>query len=622
MLSIPEDLRALGVTDIVAIDAEFVPRRGERVTPVCICGKSLVHGKEWQLFNDGNHEPCPFPDNAETLFVSFTAPAEWSFYLAMGWELPVTIIDLYAEMCLKFNGCPGKDGKRIFPSLLMALDHYGLDSISAAEKDEMRDLILRGNYTPEERQEILLYCWTDVIALETLLPAMLPSINTYPELQRGAYTRSVAAPEFNGVPIDVPVYEDLKAKWTDIKVGLAMRVEQKHGYGVYALDAKGRAHWTVKGFESLVCRVGLDKVWPRTPQGRFMVSDQDDGGPENRVFKTMAQRCPYLEPLRVTRKTLTTLRRFDLPIGTDGRCRYDQRPWASSTGRNYPKTTEGYIYGLPKWTRRLIKPEPGRALAYVDLRACEYGIQAGLSRDPRMMESYKSGADVYLRLAELAGAVPADATKATHPRERMLYKVAQLAASYGQTAYGLAKNTGCTIQEAKAVHKNMERVYPRYFAWRERSAIGAECARRMITPLGWSVPITKNTKPNFLLNFPIQGAGADILRAATTMMYDEGIRILAMVHDAVLVEDDNQNIEQSAKMVQDCWRKASKSILRGFELDSDIEIVRYPDTFAPEDTDEFWNFLTELRQGVCVPKNDFQSETGALEGSEEEAVSA
>jgi hypothetical protein len=113
----------------------------------------------------------------------------------------VTIIDLYAEMCLKFNGRPDKDGDRVFPSLLVALDHYGLDSISAAKKDEMRDLILRGNYTPEEKQEILAYCWTDVVALEKLFPAMLPSMNVYQAMQRGTYTRVVAAAEFNGVPI-------------------------------------------------------------------------------------------------------------------------------------------------------------------------------------------------------------------------------------------------------------------------------------------------------------------------------------------------------------------------------------------------------------------------------------
>jgi DNA polymerase I-like protein with 3'-5' exonuclease and polymerase domains len=237
-----------------------------------------------------------------------------------------------------------------------------------------------------------------------------------------------------------------------------------------------------------------------------------------------------------------------------------------------------------------------------------------------MMESYKSEADVYLRLAELAGAVPAGATKATHPRERMLYKVAQLAASYGQTAYGFAKNTGCTIQEAEAVHKNMERVYSRYFGWRERARTVAECTRRMATPLGWSVPITPKTRPNFMLNFPIQGAGADILRAAATMMDDEGIKVLAMIHDAVLIESGTDTIDQSAKIVQDCWRKASKSILGGFELDSDVEIVRHPDTFAPEDTDEFWNFLAELRQGAGVPKNNCLSEEGALAESVDVAV--
>jgi hypothetical protein len=86
---------------------------------------------------------------------------------------------------------------------------------------------------------------------------MLPSTNLYQAMQRGTYTRVVAAAEFNGVPIDVAVYEDPKAKWAEIKVGLAMAVEKKHGYGVYALDAKGRVHWKVKAFEALVCRLAI-----------------------------------------------------------------------------------------------------------------------------------------------------------------------------------------------------------------------------------------------------------------------------------------------------------------------------------------------------------------------------
>jgi hypothetical protein len=118
----------------------------------------------------------------------------------------------------------------------------------------------------------------------------------------------------------------------------------------------------------------------------------------------------------------------------------------------------------------------------------------------------------------------------------------------------------------------------------------------MFSPAGWSVPVTRETTSNFLFNFPIQSAGADILRVATTLMFDAGIRILALVHDAVLIEDDATNIELAAGTVQDCWRKASSVVLKGFELDSDAEIVRYPDTFAPEDSAEFWDLLTALRQ--------------------------
>jgi DNA polymerase family A len=595
VLAVPDDLRELGVTDIVAVDAEYVvSRKGEHVSPVCICAKSLINGKEWSQFNDGTRQPCPFPVDPETLFVSYAAPAEWSYFLAMGWELPLSIIDLFAEMSLRLNGLKDEKGRRFYPSLLMAMDYYGLDALSAAEKHGMRELILRGDYSSQEKKEILDYCWSDVVALERLLPVMLPKMDAYGAMQRGAYTRVCAAVEFNGIPIDVPVYRDLKDKWPAIKAGLAMAVEERYDYGVFVRNKKGSVTWNEKGFQALVYRLGLQDVWPRTELGKLRTSDSDKGADEEKVFKTMAQQCPYFEPLRVARKTLTNIRKFDLPVGADGRLRYNPMPWASLSGRNQPR--QGNIFGLPKWARRLIRPEPGAALAYIDLRACEFGIAAGLSQDPEMLESYVSSADVYLRLAHLAGAVPKSATRDSHPHERALYKVAQLAASYGQTPYGLAKSTGCSIQKARIVHENLRKVYQRYFRWIDHEAIKAEVRKRMESPLGWSVPVHAQTVPNFLFNFPIQSAGADILRAATTLMLDEGVRILALVHDAVLIEDSIQSIEQSVKVVQDCWRRAAASILNGLELDSDVEIVRYPETFAPKGTEEFWNLLTDLRR--------------------------
>ena len=104
-----------------------------------------------------------------------------------------------------------------------------------------------------------------------------------------------------------------------------------------------------------------------------------------------------------------------------------------------------------------------------------------------------------------------------------------------------------------------------------------------------------------LLNFPIQGAGADILRAASSLMFDEGVQILALVHDAVLIEDVDGQVERAAQVARRCWSEASSSILSGFPLESDVEIVRYPHTFEPEGTTDFWNWLTELRQSIDKP---------------------
>ena len=88
-----------------------------------------------------------------------------------------------------------------------------------------------------------------------------------------------------------------------------------------------------------------------------------------------------------------------------------------------------------------MQPEPGRAVAYVDWSQQEFGIAAALSGDTAMMEAYTSG-DPYLTFAKQARAVPADATKKSHPREREQFKVCALAVQYGMGPQSLAQSLG------------------------------------------------------------------------------------------------------------------------------------------------------------------------------------
>jgi DNA polymerase I len=95
-------------------------------------------------------------------------------------------------------------------------------------------------------------------------------------------------------------------------------------------------------------------------------------------------------------------------------------------------------------------PPPGCGVAYVDWSQQEFGIAAALSGDPMMMEAYRSG-DPYLAFAKQAGAVPHDATKASHNTEREQYKACVLAVQYGMGEAGLGQPDRATAHSSARI---------------------------------------------------------------------------------------------------------------------------------------------------------------------------
>ena len=141
------------------------------------------------------------------------------------------------------------------------------------------------------------------------------------------------------------------------------------------------------------------------------------------------------------------MRLNDLAVGSDGRNRTILSAFRSRTGRNQPSNTK-YIFGPSVWLRGLIKPPPGHGIAYVDWSQQEFGIAAALSGDTAMQAAYRSG-DPYLAFAKQAGAVPADATKASHKETRELFKQCVLGVQYGMEAEALAARIGQPVIVAR-----------------------------------------------------------------------------------------------------------------------------------------------------------------------------
>jgi DNA polymerase I-like protein with 3'-5' exonuclease and polymerase domains len=247
------------------------------------------------------------------------------------------------------------------------------------------------------------------------------------------------------------------------------------------------------------------------------------------------------------------------------------------------------VFGPATWIRGLIKPPEGRALAYIDWRQQELGIAAALSGDRAMLAACTSG-DPYLEFARMAGAVPSNATKRSHPEERAVYKVCMLAVQYGMGAKSLAQQTSTLgIQAAKLLQAHKD-AFPDFWRWSERVQNVGFSTGRLVSRFGWQRHVSGMDSPASVRNFPVQANGAEMLRLALMKMVDAGVRACAPVHDAVLVEVETATATDEVETAQAAMRWASGQVLDGFCLETEAKLVTAPDRYMDMDRGlSFWN---------------------------------
>ena len=572
----PAAFSANTFTEIWVADFEFSAAPGERPDPLCLVCKELLGGREVRRWADELHLPPPFSCGPEMLYVAYYASAEMGCHLALNWPLPCNILDLYAEFRVETNG-------RVLPNgngLLGALAYYGMDGIAALEKTTMRDLVLRGGpYTATEELQVLAYCATDVVATEDLFRVMWPGLNAPPRLGqallRGRYTKAVAHMEWEGIPIDGGTLAQLRRHWEYLQGALIARVDAD--YGVY----EGRTFKTVR-FAEYLARQNID--WPLTPSGRLALDDE--------TFVEQAKAFPQLYPLRELRHALGQLRLNDLAVGEDDRNRCLLSMFRAKTGRNQPSTTK-FVYGLSAWLRGLIQPAPGFGLAYVDWSQQEFGIAAALSGDKKMQDAYASG-DPYLTFAMQAGAAPASATAQSHPRERAQFKACVLAVQYGMGEESLAKQIQQPPAYARELLRRHRQTYVDFWRWSAGVCDFALTQRKLWTVFGWTLHVEGAVNPRSLCNFPMQANGAEMLRLACCLGTEAGIRVIAPVHDALLIEAPLDVLEETAQQMQALMVEASREVLGGFALRSDVKLIRAPDRYADERGALMWGLVQSL----------------------------
>lgn len=554
--------------EVVLVDFEYRCTDGELPEPICMVARELGSGRLHRVWADELRtlRLPPFPCGPDTLVGAYYASAEISCFLALGWPPPANLLDLYVEFRRLTNGIDTPCGS----GLLGALVWFGEDAMAAQEKDEMRQLALRGGpYTSDEQRALLAYCQSDVDALVRLLARMNADLDAPRALLRGRFMTAVARIERCGIPVDLKLLDRLRDQWEHLKVQLVARIDRDYGvFDGVAFSSQRWARWLEQN--------GVP--WP-TLQNGALALDQD-------TFRHMARAYPAVAPVQELRHALSQLRLADLAVGSDERNRAILSAFRARTGRNQPSNSK-FLFGPSVWLRALIQPAPGYGLAYIDWSQQEFGIAAALSGDPAMIEAYRTG-DPYLAFAKQAGAAPATATKKSHGQVREQFKQCILGVQYAMGAETLAQRIGCQPAHARDLLRQHQRAYSRFWAWSDAAVDHAMLLGSLSTVFGWTVRTSGSTNPRSLRNFPMQANGAEMLRLACCFATEAGIRVCAPVHDAVLIEAPLDSLDQEVARMQACMASASALVLGGMELRSDALLIRHPDRYMDPRGERMW----------------------------------
>ena len=405
--------------------------------------------------------------------------------------------------------------------------------------------MLRGGpWTAEERTGILDYCETDVEPLERLLK-VFPIANLDYALIHGSYMRADAWMRHWGVPLDQPLFVEMSTRWPELRRALIDDLNAR--YPVFEGET-----FKMQRLEQWVARQGI-AFWPRTPTGLLCT--------DTKTLETIAKRCPAAAEFCLGKVMLNQLKTFDLSVGDDGRNRCMLSAYRSKTSRNQPSNS-AFIYGLNAAFRSLIKPEPGRALVYLDFSGQEFAIAAYYSGDKNMIAAYESG-DPYSDWARKANAMPAGGNKHTDPQVRAVYKLSLLGVLYGMKETTLSGYVGVSFTRARALLHSHKETFPRFWQWSEAAKDAAVVRHELQTVFGWRMRVLRGAKPGTLANFPMQANGAEMLRLACCMAVDRGIHIIAPVHDAILVEGPAEDIGDIVADLSKCMVEASRAVLGG-----------------------------------------------------------
>ena len=219
--------------------------------------------------------------------------------------------------------------------------------------------------------------------------------------------------------------------------------------------------------------------------------------------------------------------------------------------------------------RKAFVPEKkGWVFLSLDYSQIELRILAHMSKEPRLIEAFNKDQDIHVDTAAHVFGVPLN--KVTKEM-RYKAKAVNFGLLYGQKAFGLAKELGIEIREAKKIIDTYFEKYPKVKSFIDQMMAKAHKEKKTVSLLGRERLLPDIDSKNFMvraanerfaINAPIQGSQSDIIKIAMIKIYD-GLKkkdmksfLILQIHDELIFECPAGDVENCKKIVKKAMESA------------------------------------------------------------------
>lgn len=489
------------------------------------------------------------------------AKFDLQFLLAVGITVPHIFDTMLAAQLLRPCGGPVKS------SLAAVSDHYlGI----TLDKTEQTGNWSTASLTPTQLQ----YAALDAAVLLKLYELMVPLLSRN-GLNRIADIEFACAPalaytEYDGVHLDLDRWDLLLKKTEQLHEDALQSLYAYSGTPTYQLTLWGGEESLNVNFESnpyvlkLLNRYGI----PVKSTSRRSLAPYRDN--------------PLVKALGDYRRYAKSLSSFLYPIPplihpTDGRLhpKYMQiGAWSGRMSCYGPN-----IQQIPREAdfRSCFTASAGQKLVLADYSQIELRVAAFISGDSTMKAACRSGRDLHALTASLLSGIPAESvTKA----QRQAAKAVNFGLIFGMGAAGLMQyasqsyGVDMTLEEAERFRNTFFQNYHGINWWHHDLMESHPLEGRTLTGRKFLFP--PNTGLADLANTPVQGTAADILKTALGILIARiqggDKKIVAIVHDEILMEVPEAEAEESAVLLKNVMEEAAAMILTDIPCTVDAKI--------------------------------------------------